>query len=489
MRLLARLVRAFTPRPSRPPPQLPDELLIEIFDCVDGHERAATLLSLCVASRRFHPLAERVLYCRPSATIRVGVYAEHVERGLLLAPSFVPLIVSLRLTVETPLCKPPPAFLPLRVPPVPVLPNLRTLALVFPRELYWCDASVMLALLRSVGPSCPRLVELDLRLAEFSDSSSSHRPPLAPLTAQRCSKCFPISAGYSSALVGAPSCCRCSWGLNFSSVAMDTSPLLSGRGILERVLCYLSPARFCRDHANSWAIPSVLLPLRSPSACLAMLLSSREIWLILACIALSHLYLHRLAIRRACARLSRSSQSRPPAHRLPNELFTEVFLALDGHKPTLVALSLCSRHMRALAEPVLFRTLAATIHVGMWKHSLERSPVLAMLAQTPRPLAHVTAVELALASKYPFHPCSHPLLLPPLPVFPNARALALFYSPHNTWCTRARWSELFTARSGRPSLASSSSTCGAPASPATSCCPRTCPRPSRWKRIARGSPR
>ncbi|KAK4336189.1 Proteophosphoglycan ppg4 [Rhodotorula toruloides] len=165
-------------------------------------------------------------------------------------------------------------------------------------------------------------------------------------------------------------------------------------------------------------------------------------------LALVSILLGPPTIRRRALRLIRSFlslfQSRPPP-RLPNELLSEIFLALEDHKPTLLALCVCSKRFHALAEPVLYRTARATIRVGTCTSHLHSGALLSKLLQAPTLALSVTALELALESDLSTPPPKRPLLLPSLPVLPNLRVLRILYKPKYHWCSTANWIQLFNA--------------------------------------------
>ncbi|BGO91379.1 hypothetical protein NBRC10512_007119 [Rhodotorula toruloides] len=165
-------------------------------------------------------------------------------------------------------------------------------------------------------------------------------------------------------------------------------------------------------------------------------------------LALFGVLLGHPTIRRRTLRLIRSFlslfQSHPPP-RLPNELLSEVFLALEDDKPTLLALCLCSKRFHALAEPVLYRSARATIRVGTCASHLHSDALLSKLLQAPTLASCVTTLELALESDLSFPPPDRPLLLPPLPVLPNLRTLKLIYELKSNWCATSNWIQIFDA--------------------------------------------
>ncbi|BGP10330.1 hypothetical protein JCM10049v2_006213 [Rhodotorula toruloides] len=161
--------RLLAPLQSRPPPQLPNELLTEIFEAVDKTKRMPTLYSLCLVSKRFRLLAEPLLYRDPTGVIQVGAYNDHLLETPLTTrfffpPSLVPQVETLQLVVS---CRGfPPYFRP-EVPPMPVFPNVDTLAITTPQAWHWCHKQVMFSLLRALAPYFPRLDDLDLSSAPF----------------------------------------------------------------------------------------------------------------------------------------------------------------------------------------------------------------------------------------------------------------------------------------------------------------------------------
>ncbi|GAA6047165.1 Proteophosphoglycan ppg4 [Rhodotorula toruloides] len=175
-------------KPCRPPPQLPDELLIAILEAVD--EDDSTPLALCLASKRFYALVEPLLYRSPRATIRVSAWPADVQRSPLLtkllhAAHLLPLATTLTLRIEAPFDKPPPYHVPLEMPTLPIFPNLHTLALIYEPHmpgLHWCNADALAKILRGLGPSCLNIVTLDLQHAVYAGWPTPElpTPPTTP---------------------------------------------------------------------------------------------------------------------------------------------------------------------------------------------------------------------------------------------------------------------------------------------------------------------
>lgn len=193
-----------TARP-RPHPLLP--LPLSVSPASSAPERAAQrhlprpgggqALALCLCSKRFHALAEPVLYRTARATIRVGTCTSHLHSGarlsqLLQAPNLAACVTTLELALESDLSFPPPDR-PLLLPPLPVLPNLRTLKLIYELKSNWCATSNWIQIFDALGPSVPQLVELDLRDAGFTCDHNSTGHAGARVMAEAYRRAFPCA--------------------------------------------------------------------------------------------------------------------------------------------------------------------------------------------------------------------------------------------------------------------------------------------------------